>query len=91
MGRDSAAPGCEGKVEYYVGNTGLDTVTFNYSCPCTGENKAYCIYNIMGFICKVYANNQHAYEWKKPYGTEGQVPVKGNPLSVLFVFEKINN
>lgn len=90
-GWDSATPFCEGSVEYYVGNTGLGTVKFNYSCPYIGDNKAYCIYNIKGFICKVYANNQHAYEWKEPYGTEGHIPVNGYPLSVLFILEEIAN
>lgn len=87
-GRDGAVSGCEGSVTYDVGDIGLGSVNFSYTCPYSGDNEAVPSNNSPVLILQVYANNNKDYYWNPNgtgWGDEGQVPNDGNPLSILFV------
>ena len=88
MGRALATSGCEGSVTYSVGDVGLGSVKFSYACPYSGDNQAVPTNNSLDLKLEVYARISENYNWKADgsnWGKEGQVPIDGHPVSILFV------
>lgn len=92
-GRDSSPSGCEGSVEYDVGDLGLGSVKFFYNCPVDGDNQATPTSNSPVVILSVYSNTEEVWTWnlenESTWGKEGQVPNDGHPLNILFVVDDL--
>ncbi|KYK37063.1 MAG: hypothetical protein HXS48_07200 [Theionarchaea archaeon] len=91
-GRADAAMGCDGSVAYEVGDIGMGIVTFYYACPYTHDNKASTECSSPVVMLSLYAQigELNAEDWgddPSKWGKEGQVPLRGHPLSVLFVIQ----
>ena len=94
QGRAGAVAGCEGSVTYQVTyEPGYGSAKFYYTCPYSGDNKAIPTNNAVGIKLSVYAQISSICGesgWgtdSSKWGTEGQVPLDGHPLAVLFVVE----
>ncbi len=94
QGRSGAISGCEGSVTYQVSyEPGLGSVKFYYTCPYSGDNEAVPTNNAVGLKLRVYAQiSEKCGEsgWgtdSSKWGKEGQVPLDGHPLAVLFVVD----
>lgn len=88
--RDGATVGPQGNLTYKVSNTGLGTISFVYHCPYSGghDDEGYAINNSPVIRYEVYGNNDADCIWTDDpsnWGTEGNIPTKGAPLSLLFV------
>lgn len=87
-GRSGAWAGYHGWTKYMLGDTGYGSLEFECSCPYKGSNLGKCKNNAIGVNVEVYANNYKDYSWGDDvtnWGTEGQVPTSGHPISILFV------
>jgi hypothetical protein len=91
-GRVAAAKGCDGSVSYEVGDTGMGKVTFYYACPYTHDNEASTESSSPVIMLNFYSQigELTADDWgdnPDNWGQEGQVPLRGHPLSILFVIQ----
>ncbi len=93
-GRSGSWSGAEGWVKYEVGTYGI--IQFNFDCPFSGDNKASC--DVSAPVeYRVYAISEKGSVGEKgpdttvsDYGsTEGSIPPKGHPLSLLWVISDL--
>ena len=89
-GRQGSASGAEGWVKYQVGDVGV--IQFKFDNPWgAGDNKASCdnssavLYQQYAVTKKPDVGKTGANTDPSNYGKEGQVPLGGSPLSVLWV------
>ncbi len=89
-GRQGSASGAEGWVKYQVGDVGV--IQFKFDNPWgSGDNKAGCD-NSSAIEYELYAATKKGDVGKSgpntnkgDYGKEGQIPLGGSPLSLLWV------
>lgn len=85
--KEAAWVGPEGNLTYDVG-VGMGTISFVFACPLSDDDKGYGINSGPIIIYEVYGNNEEDFSWNEDgsnWGTEGDVPTKDCPLSLLFV------